>query len=162
RKAFSELWADAAEGDVGPFIKRVAALPPDEQVKEVGKELQKRNPGFDGTLTPTIEKDAVIGLKFTTDHVKDVSPVRALTRLRRLEMVGSDGGKGSLADLTPLWGMPLTSLVIVGNRAVKDLAALEGMPLKQFVLHEAIVTDLTPLKGMALEGLSLWAAFRGT
>jgi hypothetical protein len=156
------LWSDVADGDAGPFIKRVSAMPAPDQVKEVGEELKKRNPAFNGTLTPTTEGDAVIGLKFMTDHLKDISPVRALTGLRRLEMVGSGGNKGALADLTPLWGMPLTSLVILGNRAVTDLSALEGMPLKRLILHDTTVTDLTPLKGMPLEGLSLWAGFRGS
>jgi hypothetical protein len=51
---------------VAPFTdadaKRVAALSPAEQVVEVGKELKRRNPGFDGALTPVLENDAVTGL----------------------------------------------------------------------------------------------------
>ena len=55
----------------------VAALPAEAQVEEVKKELKRRNPGFDGRLTPTIDSGMVIGLKFATDHVADISPLRA-------------------------------------------------------------------------------------
>ena len=96
RKAFAQLWADVVDVvvDVHPFVKRVAALPAAEQVEQVRKELKKRNPGYDGTLTPTTENGAVIGLEFTTDHVTDISPVRALTRLQRLRIWGSRGLTG--------------------------------------------------------------------
>jgi hypothetical protein len=54
------------------------------------------NPGFDGTVTPTIRNGVVTGLQFVTDEVDDISPVRALKGLREL-----DGG-GSLRSLTGL------------------------------------------------------------
>ncbi len=66
-------------------VKRIAALPAAEQVEEVRKELKRRNPDFDGTLTPTIEDDVVTGLAFSTEQVSDVSPVRALTKLKNLK-----------------------------------------------------------------------------
>ena len=144
----------------GPFpdadVKRIAALPAAEQVEEVRKELMRRNPGFDGALTPMIETDAVIGLKFTTDHVTDLSPLRALTQLHTLEIRGSAWFKGSLADLTPLKGMPLTNLDLTDNGAVKDLSALKGMPLKNLNITQTGVADLTPLHGMPLEWLMVW------
>ncbi len=66
---------------IGPFtdadVQRIAALPAAEQVEEVRKELMRRNPGFDGALTPTIETDVVTGLAFSTEQVSDISPVRA-------------------------------------------------------------------------------------
>jgi hypothetical protein len=116
-------------------VKRIAALPAAEQVEEVRKGLKKRNPRFDGTLTPTIENGDVTNLQFTTDHVKDISPVRALVRLRRLLMMGTLPGAGSLADLSPLKGMSLNCLNVMNNN----------------------VSDLAPLRGMKLEILMLWS-----
>ena len=58
-------------------VQRFAALPAAEQIEEVRQELKKRNPEFDGTLTQRIEDDVVTGLQFNTDHVADISPVRA-------------------------------------------------------------------------------------
>ena len=148
--------------DLGPFIKRIATLPAGEQVEQVGKELKKRNPDYDGMLTSTIEKDAVIGLTFTTDHSTDISPVRALTRLRKLVFLGSDGRTGSLADLSPLKGMPLTFLDLSENGGIKDLTPLKGIPLKTLDLGGTAVTDLTPLMVMPLERLYMWGGFRGS
>ncbi len=136
-------------------VKRIAALPAARQVEEVRNELVKRNPGFAGNFTPEIADNAVKGLKFTSDRVVDISPVRALTRLQSLDMQGTGNNQGSLADLTPLKGMPLTALVLDFN-PVQDLSPLKGMSLKTLNLMHTRVTDLTPLKGMPLETLMLW------
>ena len=154
----SQFWAEVANFEDGPFIKQMATVPASaaEPLKQVRKELKKRNPDYDGTLSPTIENDVVIGLKIATDHVTDIFPVRALTRLRNLEMQGSGPGTGTLANLSPLKGMSLTFLDLQGNGRLTDLAPLKGMPLKVLELYGTAVTDLTPLKGMPLERLSMW------
>jgi serine/threonine protein kinase/formylglycine-generating enzyme required for sulfatase activity/WD40 repeat protein len=149
---------EAPQGD-GRFtdddVRRIAALTAPQQVIEVRSELMKRNPGFDGVVVPLFGDNAVTRLKFTSDRVVDISPVRALTRLQSLDMRGSANNKGSLADLTPLRGMPLTELD-VGSNPVQDLSPLNGMPLKKLHLAHTRVTDLASLKGMPLEGLDLW------
>ncbi len=66
-------------------IQRIAALPAEQQVEEVRKELKRLNPKFDGTLTPTIENDVVTGLQFHTDEVDNIAPVRALKGLTSLD-----------------------------------------------------------------------------
>ncbi|MGL4550836.1 MAG: leucine-rich repeat domain-containing protein, partial [Gemmataceae bacterium] len=165
REASARLWADAADvadGQIGPFLKRVAALPAAEQIEEVRKELRGRNPKSGGQLTPAIEGGAVTGLEVTTDGVTDVAPVRALTRLRRLALTGSDGRKGALADLTPLAGMPLEDLDLSGNPGLNDLSPLKGMRLRALKVNSAGVMDLTPLAGMPLERLHLWGGFWGS
>jgi formylglycine-generating enzyme required for sulfatase activity/WD40 repeat protein/tetratricopeptide (TPR) repeat protein/tRNA A-37 threonylcarbamoyl transferase component Bud32 len=148
---------EAAQGD-RPFndedARRIAALPAAQQVEEVKSELMKRNPGFDGKLTPEFADNAVTGLKFATDHIVDISPVRALTRLQSLDMQGVN--KASLVDLSPLKGMKLTTLFLDFN-PVQDLSPLQGMRLKELDLHGTRVQDLTPLSGMPLEKLMLWA-----
>src|SRR5262249_24763167 len=55
----ADFWERYNKGEFGivPFteadVQRIAALPAKEQVDEVRKELMRRNPGFDGKLTPT-------------------------------------------------------------------------------------------------------------
>src|SRR5207253_2438619 len=90
-------------------VKRIAALRTDDQIEEVRKELKKRNPEFNGTLTPTIENEVVTGLTFFTDRITDISPVRALPRLTALDCRGGRV-RGTFADLTPLKGMQLNKL----------------------------------------------------
>jgi len=130
-------------------VKRIAALPAAEQVEEVRKELKRRNPDFDGTLTPTIENDVVTGLAFSTEQVSDVSPVRALTKLKNLKCAG-----GKLIDLSPLEGLKLATLDLSGTQ-VSDLSPLKGMPLSSLDLGVSQVRDLSPLKGMPLTSLIL-------
>ncbi|MGD0040204.1 MAG: hypothetical protein ABSE84_07300 [Isosphaeraceae bacterium] len=141
---------------IGPafqqWTKDVAALPAEKQVEAVINKLQELNPGFDGKETHKIEGGAVTEFKFITDNVADISPVRALQRLRNLDCHGSAPGKGKLSDLSPLRGMPLTALKCCWE-PVSDLSPLKGMPLTSLDCGNTLVSDLSPLKGMPLTGL---------
>jgi Leucine-rich repeat (LRR) protein len=133
--------------------KSVAALAAEQQVEAVVKRLQELNPRFDGRVEPTIKDGVVIGLAFNTDLVSDLSPVRALTRLESLDCNGTAERHGSVADLSPLRGLPLKRLVFTDNH-VTDLSPLRGMPLKQLgFARNLAVRDLTPLQGLPLEFL---------
>jgi serine/threonine protein kinase/Leucine-rich repeat (LRR) protein len=57
-------------------------------------------------------------------------------------------------DLTPLQGIPLTSLSLEGSR-VTDLSPLRGMPLTALSFWGCPVTDLKPLQGMRLQHLNM-------
>ncbi|QDU23598.1 protein kinase domain-containing protein [Urbifossiella limnaea] len=144
---------------VAPFtdadVQRIAAPPAAGQVEEVRKELKRLNPGFDGKIEPTIKKNVVTGLKFNTDEVDNVAPVRALKGLVSLDCSGIKEVKGKLSDLSPLKGMALTSLNI-SNSKVADLSPLKGMALTSLYLEHTDVTDLSPLKGMPLESLKIY------
>jgi hypothetical protein len=133
--------------------RSVAALPAGKQVEAVAKRLKELNPGFDGKVTPTLLGPAVVGLKFNTDAVTDISPLRALRRLESLHCRGTAQRQGKLADLSPLRGLSLTSLRVEDN-PVSDLSPLKGMPLKDLGCFWTQVEDLTPLQGMQLTSLS--------
>jgi eukaryotic-like serine/threonine-protein kinase len=135
-----------------PWEKSVAALPAEQLVEAVARRLKERNPGFDGQVTPTILFSQVTGLKFNTDAVKDLSPLRVLWRLELLDCRGTGERLGKLADLSPLRGLSLTALHCEDN-PVSDLSPLKGMPLKHLGLLRTRVKDLAPLQGMPLEVL---------
>ncbi|HEV3255371.1 MAG TPA: protein kinase [Gemmataceae bacterium] len=158
------------------FNRHVTKLPVDRQFQEVVAELKKRNRGFDGKVTP--RKDAagaVVELSFVSDAVTDLSPLRALPKLTRLICNGSRPGKGKLASLQPLKGLPLTELdcgesqvvdlaplrkmnltrLRLQNTPVHDLAPLGRLRLRQLNIAQTPVRDLTPLKGMKLTSLAL-------
>ena len=119
------------------WVKATQVLPAEQQIEAVSKKLMELNPGFDGKLTswtragpPVIENGVVTGLGFVTDQVTDVSPVRAMSGLRRLEIGCSNPGSSKLFDLSPLAGMPLWWLD-TNNTVVSDLSPLGGMRLQQ-------------------------------
>src|SRR5262249_43247494 len=101
---------------IAPFtdadVKRITALPADQQVEEVRKELKHRNPGFDGKIEHKLEDGVVTEFKIVTDQVTAIAPIRVWSALRRLDCSGTytDKPNGLLADLTPLKGMKLASL----------------------------------------------------
>ena len=153
RKAFTQFWADAAE-----LLRRAdggfRVLPAAQQIEEVRKELEKRNPGFDGSMTHKIEGGVVTELLINGKNVTDLSPVRSLVSLKVLSCTG-----GPLSDVSPLKGMPLTWLNLDDTQA-RDLSPLTGMPLTRLELKSTQVSDLEPLKGMSLTSLSLWGCSR--
>ncbi len=135
------------------WAKSVAALPAEQQVEAVVRRLKECNPRFDGRVEPTIRDGVVVGLKFNTDWVSDLSPVRALTRLESLVCCGSVERHGMVTDLSPLRGLPLKRLEFSDNH-VSDLSPLRGMPLKSLIFwRNGAIKDLTPLRGMPLEHL---------
>jgi hypothetical protein len=56
----------------------VAKLKPEQQVEAVRERLRLLNSGFDGKLSHKIENGHVMELRFISDEVTDISPVRAL------------------------------------------------------------------------------------
>jgi len=159
------------------WLRQVAALPAEQQLPEVIAKLKERNPDFDGQWTPTIEAGVVTELEILTDHVTDLSPLRALSGLLKLNCSGTSG-KGPLADLAPLKGLKLTSLTCSSTQVedlgplremkltslrcpytkVSNLAPLKNMPLTTLICHDTQVTDLTPLKALPLR--ILWCDFK--
>ena len=156
--------------------RSVSALPSVERAKAVALRLEELNLGFDGNITPTIENGVVTKLELNIDRVTDISPIRAFVGLKSLTCLGSDAfkgqfvegvrstgyeqgrisiksvGKSRFVDLSPVRGLPLTSLSCV-NCNVYDLTPLKGMKLKSLHLGSTPVFDLSPLKGMPLEDL---------
>ncbi len=136
------------------WMKDVQAMPAEKQIEAVSKKLVELNPGFDGKLmgpkeigTPKIENGIVTELNFSTDNATDISPVRALVRLKSLWCGVGSGKKARLSDLSPLGGMGLTFLNC-NDSQVTDLSPLKGMPLSTLYCTGTAVNDLSPLQGM--------------
>ena len=138
--------------DVSAWERSVAALPAEQQVDAVVARLKQLNPGFDGAVVPTFRNDVVTRLEFRTIHLTDLSPVRSLTRLETLEFIGSNTGKRSLADLSPLTGMNLSGLNVCYSQ-VADLSPLKGMRLEMLNIAATRVSDLSALRDMKVTRL---------
>jgi hypothetical protein len=138
------------------WVERVARLPADEQATVVTARLKRLNPGFDGPVTPKMEKGVVIGLTFPTTKITNLAPVRAFPELRELRCYPPPGGPpGQLSDLSPLAGLRLRVLSVCGNPHLSDLRPLEGMPLVVLDCQSTAVEDLTPLAKCPLESLDI-------
>jgi formylglycine-generating enzyme required for sulfatase activity/serine/threonine protein kinase/Leucine-rich repeat (LRR) protein len=110
---------------VAPFtdadVQRIAALPAEQQIEEVRKELMRRNPGFDGKLEHKIEDGVVTEFRIVADNVTEIAPIRVWSALRVLECRGkiTNMSTGLLADLTSLKGMNLADLTLLNLRDTK-------------------------------------------
>ncbi len=162
-KPAAEFWEDVEQKQAADqaWLKKVAALPADQQIEEVRQELIRRNPGFDGRLgispnidpATKIEDGVVTELRFVTDNVSDISPVRALAGLTHLWCQGSSRDAGQLADLSPLKGMSLESFSSMWNRKVADLSPLEGMPLTLLNVWGTNLANIEVVRKMPITAL---------
>jgi hypothetical protein len=136
------------------WVTATQALPVDRQIEAVSKKLMELNPGFDGKLMgwdqeqPGIKDGAVADIKFLTNRVADISPLRGFPGLRRINISGSRS-RGILTDLSPLKGMRLIEVVCIWN-PVSDLSPFQGMPLSRLYCGQSQITDLSPLEGLPL------------
>lgn len=80
------------------------------------------------------------------EQVNDLTPLKGmpLTSLNLYHCVG-------LRDFSPLAGMKLTRLSVQNCGQVRDLAWMRGMPLTELDIRGIGATDLTPLQGMPLD-----------
>ena len=145
----SATMAARRSAEASAWERSLAAMSVMEQVKAFVVRMKELNPGFDGKVEPSTEKGVVTGLAFNGEHVSDISPVRGFRHLRSFGIASDFRHKGPLMDLSPLKGLPLTSLRC-NDLPVFDLSPLQGMPLTALNIEHLSVTDLTPLKGMPL------------
>jgi len=164
-KPAAEFWKEVEEKQAAfeAWTKQVAGMSAEKQVEAVAKKLMELNPGFDGKVTdiggghtPKIENGVVTGIGLVTDHVTDISPVRALSQLKGLWCVSSTK-PGTLRDLSPLKGMLLKELWLDFKperdtellRSIKTLQTINGKPAaefwKQFKASVTFLADLSPV-----------------
>jgi len=113
-------------------------------------KLSVLNPSFDGKCSHKIEAGAVTELSISTVGVTNLTPVGALTWLKKLTLMPwTADQKGVLSDLSPLKGLTLKALYCLNN-PVKDLSPVAGMPLTELSIGGTLVSNLSPLAGMKL------------
>jgi hypothetical protein len=153
------LWAAVGLLVLAGFAVAVAAAfrgrSEDQQIEAVRHQLQELNPGFDGQVRFNVVDGVVTECVFSSANVTNLSPLRDLRGLRKLECSGVSFREPSrLADLRPLRGLPLTRLAVHCTE-VADLSPLEGMPLKELECWKSSVKDLSPLRGAPLTSLDI-------
>ncbi len=136
------------------WLERVKGLSNGNLAQAVSDRLRELNPGFDGVIHPVIEDGVIAAMWFCTNQVNDISPIRALTGLRRL-VCGGSAWTGKLANLAPLEGLHLELLDCRGTK-VRDLTPLRNMPLRELEACGTQVADLSPLRQTSIEWLSIW------
>jgi serine/threonine protein kinase len=164
RKARADERADLEA--LGEALRQQKAYPLDEalfrkaeqfvQSRQEALDLYRKRidaawPGASSSLS--VDKDGKYHLNldgFGT-RVQDLTPLQGMP-LTSLALKGCS----RVRDLTPLKSMPLTSLEMGGCNQVRDLAPLASMKLTMLSLQACEqVRDLTPLRGMPLTKLVL-------
>ncbi|MBM4155696.1 MAG: hypothetical protein FJ221_11815 [Lentisphaerae bacterium] len=155
----AEVWKKLATA--GPssavdeaFVREVAALPREEQVRRVAAKLKELNPQFDGQVTSSdLDDQSRAGIQFSGSGVSTIAPVRALAWLASLH-IKSTKKPSELTDLSPLRGLKLRGLIL-SYTCVSDLSPLRDMPLETAAFYNSPIVDLSPLTGSPLDTLRL-------
>src|SRR5688500_13658850 len=121
--AFHAPPADAQpkkKDDLEPWLKQTKTLPAEERIKAALEKLAERNPGFPvEAATFKVIDGKVDELAVPGDYIADLSPLRALPELRKLNAGAREGGKGKIKDLVPLKDLrQLTVLNLEGSHGV--------------------------------------------
>ena len=127
------------------WLDCVSKLSPEEQVTEFTAEMKRRNPEWDGVVTPTIRNTTVISITFDSLRVRDLSPLIVFGSLEELHAMSSQIS-GELSDLSPLSQLKWLWLVHVGGcERIEDLSPLRNHTLKSLVIQNSNVSDLSSL-----------------
>lgn len=143
------------------WVQRTAALPADQQAAAVDLKLKELNPAYAeklshtwGDVPPLVQDGAVNELLIYIDNVTDLSPLRALAKLKKLSVHSRQRSvTAPQLDLSPLTGMTLQALGINGQNT--DLATMKDLPLSELAMIGGGVTDLTPLSHLKLQRLTV-------
>ena len=136
-----------------PSGVNAADSPGNEQLQRVVSKLKQMNPKFDGQETHLTSSGQVIEFQFSSSGVTDISPLSEFTALKQLVCKGYSHAK-TLANLSPLRGLPLTELDC-SDTQVSDLAPLSEMPLETLRCTGTRISDLSPLKSVPLRWLDI-------
>jgi hypothetical protein len=148
-KTAVRAWFEKSSSEDDHWLETMAGLGEGERLEAVKARLRVLNPGFTAEVFHQFDGDRVVEMRFETDKVARLAPLRALKHLRKLDVSARSGGESPLSDLSPLRGLKLQELACMGTQ-VADLRPLRGMPLTVLMIQRAQVADLTPLRGLKL------------
>jgi hypothetical protein len=142
------------------WVKDVQGMPAEKQVEAVTRKLKELNPGFDGKISapwnessPAIIQDGkVVEVRIFGDKFADLSPIRALSELRRLSCWARQD-TGEPLDLSPLNGTKIAALGCFGRHP--DLSMVKGLQLSELGCIGGGITDLNLLSGAPLKSLGV-------
>ena len=154
-EAFTQTQDHAlADGVLGGLGLGKTALETRKRLLEMySKRVEAAWPGQASNLRMSTEGRFSLALG-TGAQVRDLTPLRGIP-LTSLTLAS----QAQIRDLMPLKDMPLTSLNLANCTQIRDLEPLKGMPLTSLDLNFcALVSNLEPLRGMKLTKLGLHSA----
>lgn len=152
-----KVQAPAASDEFEKWLEWVAMQGADARLSSVLTKLQELNPGFDGKA----ENYRIDGRGFArkvrvlniySDHMRDLSPLKALPHLHVLLAAAVNWWKSPLQDISPLSDLKELKILYIGNHGkLSDISPLAGLKLEDLLIYHTNVSDLSPVKGMPLE-----------
>ena len=149
--------------EIDDFAQPAKSLAMDAVFQWVGEKLTKLNPGYGdfeairGGISHGRTSISLDGGQLTILYavgLRDLSPLRVLEFQQLLFSAANDMGGPNLYDLSPLKGLPITHLSVVGV-PLKDLRAISELPLELLEVRVAPLRNLDPVSNLKLRELRL-------
>lgn len=117
---------------------------------DLHQALRAANPSYNGNGKFTVKNGQIVVVDLNHCGITDLTPLRGLP-LSSLELWQS-----KVRDLSPLVGMKLKRLNIGGCTGVSDISALKGMPLESLHMAGVRAADLNALEDAPLTSLNIY------
>ncbi|MBA3697751.1 MAG: protein kinase [Planctomycetes bacterium] len=118
----------------------------DSRLRIYRQRLEQAWPGSGSGLT--LEKDGSLALSINGRQLADLTPLAGMP-ISRIELIGS-----KVLDINVLAPMPLVKVLLIDTR-LRGVAPLSGKLITHLTISRSEVADLTPLKDMPLIQLDL-------
>jgi serine/threonine protein kinase/Leucine-rich repeat (LRR) protein len=120
-----EFWKSVAARRTAAemFQAETADLPPEARIEAVKERLNDVNTYAIGSLGTVVEDGHVVAANFVLNKARDVAPLRAFPKLKRLTLSGGE----SYVELSPITALPLEELNCTADIAVRNVVQLRGM-----------------------------------
>ena len=131
-------------------------ITPAERTELFRAEMKRLNPDLRCPINVAISEGKVSALSIHEGKpIRDLRPIRLLPHLQTIEILG-----GSFSDFADLSGLPLKRLTLNNNWVLTDLRPLRGMALEKLEIWGFQGTDLSPLAGMPLSILNCGGGYQ--
>ncbi len=130
-----------------------------DDIEQVRNDLAKRNPRWDGKFAESQMRDKrIVKLTLRVDHITDITPLADLLDLEELTLNVNQGmeTKTTLKDIEPLRKLTKLNYLKLAGFPVKNIDALRAIKeLRSFHMSDTQVKDLTPLEGHPIVSLRI-------
>lgn len=130
----------------------VPVAPAESGIRTAGElkaALNRVNPLYTDVGRVVIRDGKIVELHLRYQPISDITPLMGIP-LEKLDLVGT-----RVQDLSALRGMPLAWLNLTGVKGVMDISPLRGAPLVELHARGTSISDLAPLSGAPLVVLNL-------
>ncbi len=141
----------------------VVARPAEDDVEKLRRELLKLSPGWDGKFAELqIQNKRIVKLSLVIDHIRDIGPLGDLLDLEELSLSATQGMelKTTLKDISVLRKLTKVQHLLLSGILTDNIDALSAMKsLRSLHMFDSHVKNLAALDGLPIVKIRIAATY---